>query len=71
MRFQVEEICLLLGLVLFSTDRPGIQDCAKVEAMQKRIAQALRAYEYTNHDPDKVMRDEVLLHLFYFAKYEA
>lgn len=63
MKLKVEEICLLIGLVLFSPDRPGIQDCVKVEGMQKRIAQALRAYEYTNKDPEKacVVYSELLL----------
>nr|ANJ03644.1 vitamin D receptor [Halocynthia roretzi] len=63
MKLKVEEICLLIGLVLFSPDRPGVQDHGKVEAMQKRIAQALRAYEYTNKDPEKacVIYSELLL----------
>ncbi|XP_039268939.2 vitamin D3 receptor B-like isoform X1 [Styela clava] len=63
MKLKVEEICLLIGLVLFSPDRPGVQNCEKVELMQKRIAQALRAYEYTNNDPEKacIIYSELLL----------
>ncbi|CAK8690305.1 unnamed protein product [Clavelina lepadiformis] len=48
MELQVEEICLLLALVLFSPDRPGLEEQAKVEKFQNEIANTLRAYEYTH-----------------------
>uniref|UniRef100_H2ZA55 NR LBD domain-containing protein n=1 Tax=Ciona savignyi TaxID=51511 RepID=H2ZA55_CIOSA len=51
MKLQVEEICLLLALVLFSPDRPGLEEQAKVEEMQDMVANTLQAYEYTNKPP--------------------
>uniref|UniRef100_H2Y0B6 NR LBD domain-containing protein n=1 Tax=Ciona intestinalis TaxID=7719 RepID=H2Y0B6_CIOIN len=54
MKLQVEEICLLLALVLFSPDRPGLEDQAKVEQMQDCVANTLQAYEYTHKPPNEV-----------------
>nr|NP_001037831.1 nuclear receptor VDR-b [Ciona intestinalis]FAA00168.1 TPA: nuclear receptor [Ciona intestinalis] len=53
MKLQVEEICLLLALVLFSPDRPGLEDQAKVEQMQDCVANTLQAYEYTHKPPNE------------------
>jgi len=52
MELQVEEICLLLALVLFSPDRPGLEERAAVEQMQDNIAKTLYAYEHV-HKPAK------------------
>ena len=52
MELQVEEICLLLALVLFSPDRPGLEERTAVEQMQDNIAKTLYAYEHT-HKPTK------------------
>ncbi|XP_078490306.1 nuclear receptor VDR-b [Ciona intestinalis] len=63
MKLQVEEICLLLALVLFSPDRPGLEDQAKVEQMQDCVANTLQAYEYTHKPPNeaRTMYCELLL----------
>jgi len=65
MKFQVEEICLLLALVLFSPDRTGLESKASVEEVQIKVVSALRAYEYTHKPPDKArtMYGEILLTL--------
>ena len=63
MELQVEEICLLLALVLFSPDRPGLEEREAVEQMQDNIAKTLYAYEHT-HKPAKQARNiycEILL----------
>lgn len=52
MKLQVEEICLLLALVLFSPDRPGLEQRETVEKMQDKVARALYAYEHV-HKPVK------------------
>ena len=52
MKLQVEEICLLLALVLFSPDRPGLEEQEAVEKMQDKVARTLYAYEHV-HKPIK------------------
>ena len=63
MKFQIEEICLLLALVLFSPDRIGLENKDAVEEVQNKVVSALRAYEYTHKPPDKArtMYGEILL----------
>ena len=63
MKFQIEEICLLLALVLFSPDRIGLESKETVEEIQNKVVSALRAYEYTHRPPDKArnMYGEILL----------
>lgn len=63
LKLQVEEICLLLALVLFSPDRIGLNDRDKVEKMQTQVCKALETFEYTNKPPGKARLNytEVLL----------
>ena len=53
MKLQIEEICLLLALVLFSPDRRGLEQSEKVNEVQVNVALALQAFEYTHKPREK------------------
>jgi len=63
LKLEVEEVCLLLALVLFSPDRQDLNDVAAVEKMQSVISTALRSFEYTAKPLNKARNSysEVLL----------
>nr|CAB3267608.1 VDR-b-like nuclear receptor [Phallusia mammillata] len=63
MKLQVEEICLLLALVLFSPDRPGLEEQSTVEEIQGNVAKTLHAYEYSTKTSRqaRTMYSELLL----------
>ncbi|XP_063071487.1 vitamin D3 receptor B [Engraulis encrasicolus] len=50
-----EEHVLLMGICLLSPDRPGVQDHARVEALQDALCEVLQAYIRVNHPGGRLL----------------
>ncbi|NWV34620.1 VDR protein, partial [Grantiella picta] len=46
-----EEHVLLMAICILSPDRPGVQDAARVEALQERLSEVLQSYIRCRHPP--------------------
>ncbi|KAJ3602455.1 hypothetical protein NHX12_030210 [Muraenolepis orangiensis] len=50
-----EEHVLLMAICLLSPDRPGVQDHARIEALQDNISETLQAYIRLNHPGGRLL----------------
>ncbi|XP_030631987.1 vitamin D3 receptor B [Chanos chanos] len=50
-----EEHVLLMAICLLSPDRPGVQDHARVEALQDRLSEVLQAYIHVHHSAGRLL----------------
>uniref|UniRef100_A0A3B1JNZ0 Vitamin D receptor n=1 Tax=Astyanax mexicanus TaxID=7994 RepID=A0A3B1JNZ0_ASTMX len=50
-----EEHVLLMAICLLSPDRPGVQDHARIEALQDRLCEVLQAYIRINHPGGRLL----------------
>ncbi|KAM8913860.1 vitamin D3 receptor B isoform 2-T3 [Spinachia spinachia] len=55
LNLQEEEHVLLMAICLLSPDRPGVQDHARIEALQDRLSETLQAYIQLHHPAGRLL----------------
>ncbi|CAF96472.1 unnamed protein product, partial [Tetraodon nigroviridis] len=55
LNLREEEHVLLMAICLLSPDRPGVQDHARVEALQDRLSETLQAYIRLHHPGGRLL----------------
>uniref|UniRef100_A0A3P9DNY0 Vitamin D receptor b n=1 Tax=Maylandia zebra TaxID=106582 RepID=A0A3P9DNY0_9CICH len=55
LNLQEEEHVLLMAICLLSPDRPGVQDHARIEALQDRLSETLQAYIRLHHPGGRLL----------------
>ncbi|KAF3856048.1 hypothetical protein F7725_016771 [Dissostichus mawsoni] len=55
LNLQEEEHVMLMAICLLSPDRPGVQDHARIEALQDHLSETLQAYIQLHHPGERLL----------------